>query len=150
MQDYEITQYSKYGVLLEQGDSAYIDRRLESIPTSELWNSKSSIYKAEFQWRLSIVVASMLLPLFAFALNRFSISENRYASIFVAILVYLIYSNLLSLSKNLVKRDELPAYIGLWWVHILLFLLILTMLQWPLIRRVLMDRFKGQIPVAVK
>ena len=150
MQDYQITQYSKYGVLLEQGDTAYIERRLESIPTSELWNSELSIYKAEFQWRLSIIIASMLLPMFAFALNRFSVSESRYISIFVAILVYLIYSNLLSLSKNLVKRDELPAYIGLWWAHILLFLLILTMLNWPIFRRVLIANFRKRIPAVTK
>ena len=150
MQDYEITRYSKYGVLLEQGDTAYINRQLESIPTSELWGSSLSIHQAEIQWRLSFVIASLMLPMFAFALSRFSISESRYASIFVAVLIYLIYGNLLGLSKNLLKRDDLPVYIGLWWVHILLFLLVLTMLNWTLIRHVSLSVFRRRNPVILK
>ena len=66
------------------------------------------------------MIAALLLPLLAVVLNRFSFGDNRYVSLIIGILVYLIYSNLLSISKNLVAHGSLQPWIGLWWVHILL------------------------------
>jgi len=43
--------------------------------------------------------------------------------------VYLIYSNLLSLSRTFLQRGELPAFIGLWWAHLLLLAVIVIMLN---------------------
>ena len=53
-------------------------------------------------------------------LNRFSFGDNRYICLIIGILIYLIYSNLLSISKTLVARGSLVPGIGLWWVHVVL------------------------------
>jgi lipopolysaccharide export LptBFGC system permease protein LptF len=50
-------------------------------------------------------------------------------------LVYFIYSNLLGVSKSLLKRDEIPSLIGLWWVHALLIVGILILYYLPQIKR---------------
>lgn len=134
--DYRITTYRTYAILLEQGEHASVDRRLESLPVSELWGSSQSMHKAELQWRLSFVIAALLLPLFAVALNRFAVIESRYAPVFICILVYLIYSNLLGLSKTMLKRGEIPEFVGLWWVHLLLLGIIVFLANYPGIRRV--------------
>lgn len=118
--DFQITEYRKYAVLVDQGNEATAYQKLEATPTSELMGSDLPMHKAEFQWRLSYVLSSLLLPLLAVALGRFSFSENRYVTMFIGILIYFIYSNFLGISKTLLKRDDIPAFIGLWWVHILL------------------------------
>jgi len=133
--DYQITDYRTYAVLLEQGEPADIARRLEALPASELWGSPLSSHKAELQWRFSFVMASLLLPLFALAMNRYSINESRYVPLFTAILVYLIYSNLLGMSKTMLRRDEVPDYVGLWWVHLLLVCITVVLGNSPAIRR---------------
>ena len=68
-------------------------------------------------------------------MNRFSFYEHRYAPVFVAVAIYFIYSNLLGISKTLCKRDQLPAFIGLWWVHLLLIGILLLILHLPGLRR---------------
>ena len=55
-------------------------------------------------------------------------------SAFVAVLLYVIYSNMLGVAKTLLKRDEIPGYIGLWWVHLALLVLIFLMFQFPKLR----------------
>ena len=31
--------------------------------------------------------------------------------------MYVVYSNLLGLSQVWLERDQIPAWVGLWWVH---------------------------------
>ncbi len=135
MQDYEITRYRTYGVLLEQGKPESTGRRLEEYATGELWELERPRYKAELQWRLSYVITAVLLPLLAVAMNRFAFSEHRYTPLFVAILVYFIYSNLLGITKTLMVHEGFPLYIGLWWVHGLLVAVIMVLMEFHAVQR---------------
>ena len=132
--DYRITRYRTYAILVEQGDAEGQYFKLESLPTATLVGSDSPKYAAELQWRLSFVISSLLLPILALALSRYSFSEQKYFSAFVAVLIYIVYSNLLSIAKTLLKRDDIPGLIGLWWVHLLLVALIVLAFQFPRLR----------------
>jgi lipopolysaccharide export system permease protein len=92
------------------------------------------MYKAELQWRTSLVLAVFLLPLLALAINRFATGESRYLPVFTCILVYFIYTNLLGLSKTLLWKGEVPEYIGLWWVHAAMLAAIVLLMYFPVIR----------------
>lgn len=135
MLDYEITHYRTYGVLLEQGEQAAISRGLDSLPSRELLGSDLPSYQAELQWRLSYVIAALLLPLLAVGLNYFSFGDRRYTPIFIGILIYFVYSNFLGISRTLLKRDDIPSYVGLWWVHLLLLMATVILLNLHKIRR---------------
>ena len=127
--DFQISDYRAYGVLLEQGHLTADQREPEAIPSFELVGTDEPVRIAELQWRASFVIATLLLPLLAVMLNKFSFGDNRYVSLMTGILVYFVYSNLLSISRTMVRREDLPAYIGVWWVHLLL-LLIIVMMYW--------------------
>lgn len=132
--DYRITRYRTYAVLVEQGDAESRYAKLESVPTATLVGSDSPEYTAELQWRLSFVISSLLLPVLALALSRYSFSEQKYFSAFVAVLIYVVYSNMLSIAKTLLKRDDIPYFIGLWWVHLLLIIMIVLVFQFRRLR----------------
>lgn len=135
MRDYEITEYRTYAVLLEQGEPRNTGRRLEEYSTKELWKLERPRYKAELQWRLSYVFTTLLLPVLAVAMNRFAFSEQKYTPIFIAILIYFVYSNLLGISKTLMVHDDFPLWIGMWWVHGLLLLTIIGLFEVDAIQR---------------
>jgi lipopolysaccharide export system permease protein len=50
-------------------------------------------------------------------------------------LIYFIYSNLLGISKSLLKNDVIPSMMGLWWVHALLIIIMLVLYYLPQIKR---------------
>lgn len=127
--DYEITEYRTYAVMLERGEPRNTGRRLEEYGTRELWRLERPRYKAELQWRLSYVITTLLLPVLAVAMSRFAFSEQKYTPIFVAILIYFVYSNLLGISKTLMVHDDFPLWIGMWWVHALLLLTIVVLFE---------------------
>jgi lipopolysaccharide export system permease protein len=134
MLDYQITEYRTYAVLIEQNDEAKSVVKLEAVPSLKLLGSDLAPHKAELQWRMSYIFATLLLPMLAVALNGLSFRETRYVPLFIAIMVYFIYSNLLGISKTLIKRDDLSPLIGMWWVHLLLAVIIVVIFKYPTFR----------------
>ncbi len=132
--NYQISRYRTYAVLLEQGERSGAGGRIETMPTSSLIRSDQLMYQAELQWRISFVLAALLLPVFAFGINRYATRDSRYVPVFICMLVYLIYSNLLGLSRSLLQRGDIPGYVGLWWVHMVLLVAVILLLNYPVLR----------------
>ncbi len=89
----------------------------EAIPTEQLLKSPSPIHRAELHERfaspVSLLVLGFLSPLLAHTQPR----EGRYGRIVGAILVYIIYSNLLEIGYAWLANGVLWQPLGLWWVH---------------------------------
>ena len=133
--DFRITEYETYGVFVDTGTNLQpINTKLEAIPSALLITSNQTRHKAELQWRISSVLSCMLLALLAVLLSQISLTQKKRAMIMIGMLIYLLYSNLLGISKTLLQRDDIPAFIGLWWVHLLLILLMLSIYYFPQIR----------------
>ena len=145
MLDYQVTEYGKYGVLIENENVDTVAQKLDAIPTSVLFVSDRPEHRAELQWRISSVLACFLLALLAVLFSQFSLGQKPYVLIFISILAYFLYSNLLSISKTLLKRDEISPYLGLWWVHLILILIMLLLYYFP----VLMQRVKRDNKIQV-
>jgi lipopolysaccharide export system permease protein len=50
-------------------------------------------------------------------LSRLRPRQGRYARVGVAIVVYFVYSILLSATKVWVEKGDLAPAVGVWWVH---------------------------------
>lgn len=101
---------------------------IESVPTLELLAIPSPANQAELQWRLSIVLSTMVLALLAFPLSYTAPRQGRFSKIAVAILLYGLYANILAMLRGMMERGEVPAWLGMWWVHILMVLLAVWLL----------------------
>ncbi len=100
-------------------------RRAES--TSRLAQSDRPKDLAEFQWRVSTPLGTVLLTLLAVPLSRTAPRKGRYARVFVAILVYAIYYNLGGMARTWLEEGWVKAIPGMMWIHALpLALLILV------------------------
>jgi lipopolysaccharide export system permease protein len=136
--DYKIIQFKKYAIRVPNPEF-HSERQLEeAIPTSTLWkNNFNPKNAAELQWRISLPLSLLLLAMFAIPMSHISPRQSRYAQILPAILIYVIYVNLLFVARDWVEHDYLPPIVGMWWVHglflgvIMLFVFVQTkMWQW--------------------
>jgi len=84
--------------------------------------------RAELQWRLSAPLSLFVLALVAVPLSRSRPREGRFGRLGVGILVYIIYANMLNVARTMVERDEVPQWLGMWWVHVVLGLVGLLLL----------------------
>jgi lipopolysaccharide export system permease protein len=63
---------------------------------------------------------ALVLTLVAVPLSRLRPRQGRYARVGFAIVVYFVYSNLLSAAKVWIGNGKLPPIIGVWWVHLII------------------------------
>jgi lipopolysaccharide export system permease protein len=115
--DFRIQKYEKNAMRLEAQEVIPLHRKRWAKPTSELWSSDDLLDRAEFQSRFAMPFATILLAVLAMLLSRTSPRQGRFAKLFIAILVFVIYYNTLSVAQSWVVRGEVPVQIGAWWVH---------------------------------
>lgn len=116
--DYKIIQYKKYKVRIPQNDVHVTQEENEALPTLQLWLDYANPKRAaELQWRFSIALSSLLLALLAVPLSAVRPRQGRYLILLPAILVYIVYINLLFIARHWLEQGTVPAIIGIWWVH---------------------------------
>lgn len=126
--EYTITDFKRQGILRPREEPAEprLIRKGKSI--AQLWGTDDPEDKAELQWRFSIPLAALLLALLAVPLSYTSPREGRFGKIAIAILIYIPYANLLVLMRKWIAAGSVPAWIGLWPVHLAVVCLILAVL----------------------
>ena len=69
--------------------------------------------RAALTWMAPIVVLGML----AVPLARTSSRQGRYGKLFIAIVIYFLYNNAVSIAGKLIERGDVSPVIGVWPVH---------------------------------
>lgn len=127
--DYRMVVFARYAIRIETPTPTLQHTSLHAMPTRQLFAEPGRAANAELHWRLSKPIALVLLTLFALVFAYTQPRRGRYFSLFVAIIAYFLYSNLLGVADALLKRGRVPAELGLWWVHAV-FLMLGVYLFW--------------------
>lgn len=75
----------------------------------------------ELLWRIGLPIMALGLVLIAIPLAYVNPRLGNYTAMFYAVLIYLMYSNLLNLSQNYVSQGRVDFFIGLWPIHVIAF-----------------------------
>ncbi|MBM3348993.1 MAG: LPS export ABC transporter permease LptF [Betaproteobacteria bacterium] len=75
----------------------------------------------ELLWRIGLPIMALGLVLIAIPLAYVNPRLGNYTAMFYAVLIYLMYSNLLNLSQNYVAQGRVDFFVGLWPIHLLAF-----------------------------
>ena len=89
-----------------------------------------SAAKAEFQWRMSLVLCIPLLTMVVVPLSAVNPRQGRFAKLVPAVLIYLTYFLAISAGKSAVEDGALPSYIGLWAINVLIFFVAIALNTW--------------------
>ena len=116
--DFKIIEYKDYGIHINKKQvKAQLNEKTKSM--SELWASDQPKDRAELQWRITIPIATIIVAFMALPLSRTDPRSGRYAKLAVALILYLVYSNLLGVGKVWVVQEKVPIWVGTWWVHVI-------------------------------
>jgi len=104
---------------------------LESRPTLELLRATSLKERAELHWRIALPVMAVALTLLAVPLSRLRPRQGRYSRVWVAVVIYFIYFNLVGVGESWLSHGVVGAALGLWWVHAVVAALAAIVILWP-------------------
>lgn len=118
--DYQLAEFGEYKARLPH-PIVHISSDLRTASTSSLWplNNPDRAKAAELQWRLSVPLMVLTLTLVAVPLSRINPRSGKYAKLFPAIIIYILYANLMFIGRDAVVTGTIPQWIGLWWIHLI-------------------------------
>jgi lipopolysaccharide export system permease protein len=118
--DFRVIQFREHGIPIATPADVVGTQDPDTKPTRELWGTQSPTDIAQLQSRASSPLMALVLTLVAVPLSRLRPRQGRYARVGFAIVVYFVYSNLLSAAKVWIGNGKLPPIIGVWWVHLII------------------------------
>ncbi|MGH8280117.1 MAG: LPS export ABC transporter permease LptF, partial [Gammaproteobacteria bacterium] len=126
--DFRIVKFTANSIRLSPVVPALGPESYSAMPTPALLRAHTPGAASEFQWRLSVPLSALLLVFLAVPLAHTNPRRGRYGRLLVAILAYVIYTNLLGVARVWLDRGVVPASVGVWWVLVLLLAAALAML----------------------
>lgn len=150
-QAFRFIQYDELGVRIQSRPYTPDRKKWEELTTTEVWHSLDSdpaAAAAELQLRISMPLSVLILALLAIPLSKGNPRHGKYGPLLPAILVYIIYSNMIFVAKSWVEKGMVPVSIGVWWLHALVLLCGLLLLGYQARWRPIRVLFGKTKPVA--
>lgn len=116
--DYRMMRFQRNDVRVPDREKSGSSEDLSGSATTALMAQDKPMAKGELHWRLAMPLFVAILAIFAMPLARSEPRQPQYGLILFALLVYLVGMILLLLGTGLISTGKLPAWVGLWWVHL--------------------------------
>jgi lipopolysaccharide export system permease protein len=116
--EFRILEYARYAIRVETKEARGIEWTPKNMPMMELVNIDQPAYRAELLWRISVPVSAIVLALLAIPLSFVNPRAGRSANMLLALLTYLLYNNLLTVSQAWVASGKISFVAGVVTVHL--------------------------------
>lgn len=115
--EFQVVEFERHGVRVPQPPAQAGEVGRDGLSVAELRRADDPEAHAELQWRLALPLACLILALAAVPLSHTTPRKGRYGKVAVALLIYLVYSNVLVTARNAVAEGTVSPAIGMWWAH---------------------------------
>jgi lipopolysaccharide export system permease protein len=117
--EFSTTEFEKYEIRVVANEAKREAPKAQSISSQVLLSNLNNANIAELQWRLSMPISALILAVMAISLSALDPRGGRSANFALALVIYIIYINLLSIIQAWISGGKISAVIGLWPVHLL-------------------------------
>ena len=127
---FRVVEFAEHGIPYRLPSLERADPKPRAMSFSALRQSGSPEHIAEQQWRISLPLATIFLAFLAVPLSKSRPRAGRYGRLAVALLVFIIYFNMLSAAKAWIEQESISPALGLWWVHACVVLITIALLAY--------------------
>lgn len=132
-EDYTILDFKRHGVRIEEKQIEAVHWRRKAMPTRVLLEPHDHPPErlariTEFQWRVSSALSCIVLAILAVPLSQSSRRQSRYSRLAIAIVMYMLLSNMLNVGRTWLQEGQVPPWVGLWWVHLVTVIIALVLI----------------------
>ncbi|MCU7959251.1 MAG: LPS export ABC transporter permease LptF [gamma proteobacterium symbiont of Bathyaustriella thionipta] len=126
--DFRFVSFAEYGLRIRQEKKTDRHIRTKAKPISDLWQADDLGSIAEFHQRLAFPVAVILFGILAIPLSYSMPRQGVYGRLFIALLIFFSYFNLIAVGTAWIEKALLPSWLGLWWLHAAMAMLAVALL----------------------
>src|SRR5688572_3568507 len=126
--DYKIYEFQRYAMRVDA-----IDGRAARAPTTKALSTLALVRDpkpanlAELSWRVGLPASALILTLLAIPLSFVNPRAGRSMNLVLALLIYMAYSNLLSITQAQIAQSRLSLSLGMFAVHAAMLLILLAL-----------------------
>ncbi|MGP1923596.1 MAG: LPS export ABC transporter permease LptF [Arsenophonus sp. NEOnobi-MAG3] len=145
LRDFRITDFKDYQAVIDHKKKVVTGDKIEQKDMLQLWRAKDVESKAEFHWRLTLVISALIMTLIVVPLSEVNPRHGRVLSILPAMLLYLIFFLLQSTLHSNAEKGEIDPRITMWLVNTAFLLLAIMLNIWDtvFVRRLRDKFYKG-------
>ena len=125
--DYRTVDFERYALRIEPREAKRTAPSNKAMSTLDLLNERKPEQMAEVHWRLALPIAVLIMGLFAIPLAFVNPRSGRSWNLIMAVLVYVLYNNLLSIFQAWTAQQKIPMWVGLWPVHAVMLMLVVLL-----------------------
>ena len=120
--DYRRLRFRDYSIRLEPSRVEVPDKQ-DAVSTARLISDNTPDARAELAMRIARPLSVLVLVLIAVPIARYRPGGSRYTPLWIGVLVFALYFNLLNVGRLWIEKETLAGSLGLWWVHGLMLLI---------------------------
>ena len=118
--DYSIVNFERYWMRLDPAVVENGEKTLKQTRFNSLLDDPTPQKNGEVLWRLGLPLSALILAVMAIPLSYVNSRARRSYSLVLALLVFFIYNNLLSLSQAWVGQGKLGMLPGMLGIHVVM------------------------------
>jgi len=118
--EFSSTTFEKYAVRLEAKETKEPPAKvIQAVPINVLLSVHNPTNNAEIQGRIATPISALILVLLAIPLSFVDPRSGRSSNVAMAVLIYIIYINMISIAQAWLVQEKISPIIGLWPVHLI-------------------------------
>jgi lipopolysaccharide export system permease protein len=125
--DYRVMEFTRYAARVEAPAGQEPVPSEKSLSTLALLRDPAAQNLGELLWRIGVPASALILALLAIPLSFVNPRAGRSVNMLFALLAYLVYYNLLTVSQARVSQGKLDFSFGWWPVHAAMLLILLVL-----------------------
>jgi lipopolysaccharide export system permease protein len=118
--DYKILQFERYAMRIEPYEAKLAVPSTKSLRSADLMHDRTPDKMGEWVWRVGLPVSALILALWAIPLSFVNSRAGRSFNLILALLAYMVYNNLISVSQVWVAQQKIGFVMGLLSVHLVM------------------------------
>lgn len=129
--DFQMMEFERYGILVARQSAVTIgDTTARALPTPALIANPTNPNLGELLWRIATPIMALLLMLLAIPLGFVNPRAGRSANLLIALMLAVVYSNMISVIRVSVIQGKVAFSVGSWVVHVAVALIALFLYSW--------------------
>ncbi|BBE51611.1 Lipopolysaccharide export system permease protein LptF [Ferriphaselus amnicola] len=122
--DFRMVEFARYAVRIEAVETKLPFVNPKALSTLALVEQPTSWHLSELEWRLGLPISALILAVMAIPLSFVNPRAGRSLNLIMAIMIYMLYNNMISVTNAWVGQGKLGPIAGLSLLHLAMLLLV--------------------------